>query len=153
LTTGGDSRQFFFNRFMQPTLVQQRWRAIFCTNINPILCKQYAQYANQLLIKFVRDSITLFGKKFVVYNVHNLVHPWYISGWYVHALEYSHKAWSQVALVYGVPPSGFSPELCLNTFFFYVLPKENQLGFCKKNVKKLAFFTESRYSINFTLKI
>jgi hypothetical protein len=42
--------------------------------VNPQLCKQYAKYANQLLIKFIRDSIKIYGKKFVVYNVHNLVH-------------------------------------------------------------------------------
>lgn len=42
--------------------------------VNPQLCKQCAKYANQLLIKFIRDSIKIYCKKFVVYNVHNLVH-------------------------------------------------------------------------------
>ena len=35
--------------------------------VNPQLYKQYVKYANQLLIKFIRDSIQIYGKKFVVY--------------------------------------------------------------------------------------
>jgi hypothetical protein len=34
-----------------------------------------------------------------------------------------------------------------------VLAEENKFRFCKKKCERLAFFTESRYSINFTLKI
>ena len=42
--------------------------------VNPQLCKQYAKYANQLLIKIIRDSIKIYGENFVFYNVQNLVH-------------------------------------------------------------------------------
>lgn len=65
-----------FKDFLSPKMYQRflYFHVSMELLVYPILCKQYARYANQLLIKFLRDSITLFGKKFVVYNVHNLVH-------------------------------------------------------------------------------
>lgn len=35
---------------------------------------QHTEYANKLLIKFVKDAEALYGKEALVYNVHNLVH-------------------------------------------------------------------------------
>ena len=37
-------------------------------------CKQNLQYAKDLLLYFVRKSESIYGKTFVVYNVHNLLH-------------------------------------------------------------------------------
>ena len=34
----------------------------------------HADYANELLIKFVSDTVILYGKESLVYNVHNLLH-------------------------------------------------------------------------------
>ncbi|XP_029172836.1 uncharacterized protein LOC114941846 [Nylanderia fulva] len=41
---------------------------------SPILYKSFNEYANTLLRTFIQHSITLFGKLFVVYNVHSLCH-------------------------------------------------------------------------------
>jgi hypothetical protein len=38
------------------------------------LAVPYADYANTLLIKFVTDAETLYGKQSLVYNVHSLIH-------------------------------------------------------------------------------
>lgn len=38
------------------------------------LAHQFCDYANELLVKFVKDTETLYGKEAMVYNVHSLVH-------------------------------------------------------------------------------
>lgn len=38
------------------------------------LCEQYKEYAGNLLVHFVKRSERLYGKDFVSYNVHNLMH-------------------------------------------------------------------------------
>ena len=40
----------------------------------PTMCHEYNRYANDLLHNFVHNSSTLYGKAFVVHNVHNLFH-------------------------------------------------------------------------------
>ena len=37
-------------------------------------CKKYLDYAHELLVTFVEHSSKLYGKEFLVYNVHSLVH-------------------------------------------------------------------------------
>jgi hypothetical protein len=34
----------------------------------------YAQYAEKLLKTFVKDSVILYGPKFIAFNIHNLIH-------------------------------------------------------------------------------
>ena len=43
---------------------------------NPVLCekKDYVDYAEKLLIKFVNDFEILYGAEYVTHNVHNLLH-------------------------------------------------------------------------------
>jgi hypothetical protein len=38
------------------------------------LAKQYCDYANELLVKFVTDAEILYGREIMVYNVHCLIH-------------------------------------------------------------------------------
>jgi hypothetical protein len=42
--------------------------------MSPQLAVTYADYANELLIKFVHDAESLYGKQTLVYNVHSLIH-------------------------------------------------------------------------------
>ncbi len=37
-------------------------------------CQTYASYAESLLKKFVSDCVRIYGRKFITYNVHNLIH-------------------------------------------------------------------------------
>jgi hypothetical protein len=41
--------------------------------VNEENCVLYAQYAETLLKKFVKDAIKLYGPKFISYNIHNLI--------------------------------------------------------------------------------
>ncbi|KYN01124.1 hypothetical protein ALC62_08079 [Cyphomyrmex costatus] len=41
---------------------------------SPVLVVQFCDYANQLLRTFIKHSAIIFGKKFVVYNVHSMCH-------------------------------------------------------------------------------
>lgn len=41
---------------------------------NPLLCIGHCDYAESLLIAFVEETKSLYGKQFLVYNVHNLIH-------------------------------------------------------------------------------
>lgn len=43
-------------------------------NSNDQIRNAYLQYARELLLHFVKNSGTLFGRQFVVYNVHSLIH-------------------------------------------------------------------------------
>ena len=38
------------------------------------LATNYCNYANDLLVNFVRECTLLYGKECMVYNVHNLIH-------------------------------------------------------------------------------
>ncbi len=42
--------------------------------VNDEDCQAYVPYAEKLLKAFVKDSIKLYGPKFVSYNIHNLIH-------------------------------------------------------------------------------
>ena len=42
--------------------------------VSPVLCHQYCNYAEELLVHFVTHYSDLYGKDNVVYNVHGLVH-------------------------------------------------------------------------------
>ena len=42
--------------------------------ISPRLCAQFCGYAKQLLVVFVENMKTLYGKEMIVYNVHSLIH-------------------------------------------------------------------------------
>jgi hypothetical protein len=42
--------------------------------VNDEDCITYAQYAETLLKTFVKDAVTLYGPKFIAYNIHNLIH-------------------------------------------------------------------------------
>lgn len=41
---------------------------------NPVLVKSMYDYAHELLLLFIQHSAVLYGKKFVVYNIHSLCH-------------------------------------------------------------------------------
>ncbi|XP_065656618.1 uncharacterized protein LOC136082018 [Hydra vulgaris] len=47
--------------------------AIFCL-CHPTLCREYCAYAHSLLKYFVKHSQLLYGRQFLVYNVHSLIH-------------------------------------------------------------------------------
>ena len=42
--------------------------------VNEKLCTEFNQYANELLNLFVADARDIYGKQFLSYNVHNLIH-------------------------------------------------------------------------------
>lgn len=42
--------------------------------VNPLLCTELCDYANELLVMFVQHFIELYGRSMAVYNVHGLVH-------------------------------------------------------------------------------
>ncbi|KYN08003.1 hypothetical protein ALC62_01012 [Cyphomyrmex costatus] len=61
------------------TVIIGEWfedRVTYCIYIlsSPILVHSMSDYANQLLRTFITHSSTIYGKKFVVYNVHALSH-------------------------------------------------------------------------------
>src|SRR6218665_531926 len=41
---------------------------------NPSLCSKYCEYANGLLVTFVKNAGVLYGKEMLIYNVHSLIH-------------------------------------------------------------------------------
>ena len=43
-------------------------------NIDPVFSKDYSEYAHELLVLFVNEGKSLYGKGFLVYNVHCLIH-------------------------------------------------------------------------------
>lgn len=56
-----------YNHFM---LLFTGLRILSCKQLAPLYC----EYANELLVKFVKDAGTLYGKEALVYNVHSLIH-------------------------------------------------------------------------------
>jgi len=42
--------------------------------LSPTLCHHYCDYVEELLRVWVKDSMTLYGKQFAVYNVHSVLH-------------------------------------------------------------------------------
>ena len=42
--------------------------------LSPNLCFQFADYVEELLVVFVRNFATIYGKEMLVYNVHSLIH-------------------------------------------------------------------------------
>ena len=42
--------------------------------IDPVFSKDYSEYAHELLVLFVNEGKSLYGKGFLVYNVHCLIH-------------------------------------------------------------------------------
>ena len=42
--------------------------------VNPRLLQQHRQYAHELLVFFVKEGYNLYGQKFLIYNVHMMLH-------------------------------------------------------------------------------
>jgi len=47
--------------------------AIVCL-VHPYYCKVYCDFAQKLLVKFVKHCHDIYGQQFIVYNVHSLIH-------------------------------------------------------------------------------
>ena len=80
------------------------------------LATNYCNYANDLLVSFVRECTLLFGKECMVYNVHNLIH-----------------------LATDVKTLGTLNE-------FSCFPYENVLGIIKKLVRKPQFVLQQVFN-------
>ena len=60
-----------------PKRVYQNFLLLFVSMrclLSPTLCFQFADYVEELLVVFVRNFATIYGKEMLVYNVHSLIH-------------------------------------------------------------------------------